>query len=280
MLDFARYETPAVSHRQLGLLCTGCGGFTRKMTACPTRRLECYAAVWITDGAGWLETSATTRRLHIRSGSLFWLFPRITHAYAPDTSGWTEQWVFFEGPLAERFERLGFLCAAQPVQYMEGNRAIETIFTQIHADFAHGGPLTSVLSAALVHRLVLIAYQFSMESQAEHDPVVREIQHSRRMLDDHAFESCNIEELADACHMGYSTFRRHFKDIVGYAPKEYILRVRLRKAKELLAFTQESVTEIAKNVGFADPYYFSRVFHDKEGLSPSLFRAQQRMTPE
>jgi AraC-like DNA-binding protein len=277
MLDFAQYETPAGAHRQLGLLCTGFGRFACKTVACQTRRLECYAAVWISSGSGWLETSATSQRLPIVNGSLFWLFPGVTHTYAPDLRGWTEQWVFFEGPQVESFERLGFLSASQPVQYVENAGVIETIFTQLHADFAHGGPLTSILSAALVYRLVLITYQSAVEAHAEHDPIAREIQHSRRILDNHAFDPCNIAELANTCNMGYSTFRRHFKNITGYSPREYVLRVRLRKAKELLAFTQQSIVEVAKSVGFTDPYYFSRMFHDKEGLSPSLFRAQQRI---
>lgn len=276
MLDMARYETPATAHRQLGLLCTGYGCFARKMERCPPRRLECYAVVWISSGSGWLETEAMPQRIPITSGCLFWLFPHVLHTYAPDADGWTEQWALFEGPLVASFEHLGFLSASQPVHYTGNSAAIEAIFAQFHTDFTNGGPLTGVLSAALVYRLVVIAHQLSIEWQAERDPVAREIQRSRRWLDTHAFELCDVEDLADSCHMGYSTFRRHFKNIIGYSPREYILRVRLSKAKELLAFTQQSVAEVAKSVGFADPYYFSRLFRDREGIPPSLFRVQQR----
>ena len=276
MLNFARYDTPAAAYRQFELLCTGFGCFTRKMVACPARRLDCYAAVWISSGSGWLTTSASAQRLRITSGSLFWLFPGVTHTYMPDQDGWTEQWVLFEGPLAERFEHQGFLSMSQPLQHIESTTAIEDIFTHLRADFEHGGPLTSILSAGLVHRLVLIAHQQNIEAQAEHNPLVGAIQRGKRLLEDHACEASNFAELAKSCNMGYSTFRRNFKAITGYSPKEYVLRVRLRKAKELLAFTQQSITEIAKSAGFSDPYYFSRVFHCKEGVSPSRFRTQQR----
>ncbi len=280
MLDFTRYETPAATHRQLGLLCTGFGGFTRKTVTCPPRRLSGYAAVWVSNGTGWLETSATSQRLQIVSGTLFWLFPNVTHSYAPDSAGWTEQWALFEGSLVTSFERLGFLSSAQPVQHIGSSAAIEAIFAQLYADFNESGPLTGVLSASLIHRLIIVAHQIAVEMQAEYDPVVRAIQRSRKWLDEHAFAICDIEGLAEDCHMGYSTFRRHFKSLVGCSPKEYILRIRLRQAKELLAFTQQSVAEVAKSVGFVDSFYFSRLFHEKEGMSPSLFRAQQRLTPE
>jgi AraC family transcriptional regulator of arabinose operon len=279
MLDMARYETPAAIHRRIGLLCTGYGSFAHKMVSCPLRKLECYAAVWVSSGSGWLETAGTPQRLQITGGSLFWLFPHVAHTYAPDINGWTEQWALFEGPQAETLEQLGFLSPAQPLQYIGASATIEAIFAQLRADFEAGGPLTGVLSAALVHRLIIVAHQLAVELQAEHDPVIREMERSRRWLDEHAFEPCDIEALAATCRMGYSTFRRHFKNIVGCSPKEYVLRVRLRRAKELLAFTQQSIVEVARSVGFGDPYYFSRLFHDKEGLSPSLFRTQQRMSP-
>jgi len=77
------------------------------------------------------------------------------------------------------------------------------------------------------------------------------------------------------CHLGYSTFRRHFKQATGYSPKEYVLRVRLRAAKQLLAFTNQNVADVAAAVGFDDTFYFARLFRTKEGLSPTVFRQQQ-----
>jgi|SRR5579883_2261694 len=275
MLDCARYETPAVAHRQLGLLCTGYGSFARKLSTCPPRRFHYYAAIWISSGSGWLETGATPRRLPIAGGNIFWLFPGVTHAYAPNAEGWTEQWVLFEGHMAEHFERLGFLSASQPVSHITDTRTIDALFAQIRSDFERGGPLTSVMSAGLVHRLVLLAHHEATEIQAVTDPIGRQIHSSKQLLEQHAFEACDLEELARSCHMGYSTFRRHFKEITGYSPKEYVLRIRLHRAKELLAFTEQSITEVARNVGFPNPYYFSRLFHSKEGISPSDFRIQQ-----
>ncbi|MBE3560872.1 MAG: helix-turn-helix transcriptional regulator [Ktedonobacteraceae bacterium] len=276
MLDLARYEMPAALHRRLGLLCTGYGYAAHKLARCPPRTLECYAVVWVSSGSGWLETSATSQRLQIVSGSLFWLFPHVTHTYAPDAAGWTEQWALFEGPQAEIFEQLGFLAPAHPVQYVGASTAIEALFTQLREDFTSGGTFTSVLSATLISRLIIVAHQLAVEQQARHDPAIRKIEQCRRWLDEHACEVGEIETLATNYHMGYSTFRRYFRNITGCSPKEYVLRVRMRKAKELLVFTQQSIVEVARSVGFADPYYFSRLFHEKEGLSPSQFRLQQR----
>lgn len=278
MLDFTRYETPAAVHRQLGLVCTGFGCTAHKVGVCAPRKLGSYAAVWIPAGTGWLETEATSQRLSVKSGSLFWLFPRVTHAYAPGEHGWSERWVIFEGPQAERFEQQGLLSPARPLQYFGASPAIDALFMQLYEDFTERDPLLAVLGAAVVYRLIVVAYQRVLEAETASDPQAHQVWQVRKWLDEHACGQQDIDfaGVAAAHRMGYSTLRRRFKQATGYSPKEYVLRVRLSKAKELLAFTQQRVGEIARSVGFRDPYYFSRLFHQREGLSPELFRMQQR----
>jgi transcriptional regulator GlxA family with amidase domain len=61
-------------------------------------------------------------------------------------------------------------------------------------------------------------------------------------------------------------------------PKAFQLRLRLDRAKELLALTDDGIETIAETVGFADSFYFSRLFHAREGLAPSAFRARNQRT--
>ena len=278
MLDFTRYETPATMHRQLGLCCTGFGCKTHKTDLCSKRKLGSYAVVWVPSGSGWLETSATPQRLPVVDGTLFWLFPDVIHSYAPDATGWVERWAMFEGPQAEMFKQLGFLSPTRPLQYIVPSPVIDALFAQLHSDFSAGGPLLGVLGAASVYRLVVVAHELALAAQNESEPHVHQMQQIRRWLEEHAFDPQEIDFVALAAmyHMGYSTLRRRFKQATGYSLKEYVLRIRLIRAKELLAFTQQRISDIARCVGFADPYYFSRLFHAREGRSPELFRAQQR----
>ncbi len=275
--EFARYETPAATHRALGLCCTGSGFAMRKRYVCGPRTLGCYGAVFVGKGSGWIETAATFGRLPIDGGALFWLFPTIAHTYAPDPSGWVERWVLFEGPLADTFEQLGFISPARPVVRVGEAPEIPSLFAQAHADFTLGSPFSVVLGAAIVHRLIAVAHQLDNAARNEDDAMTRAIRHACIQLEERTLlrQPPDLEALAHECGMGYSTFRRHFKRVTGYGPKEFVLRVRLSKAKELLAFTSQSVADVAVAVGFDDPYYFSRLFHIKEGLSPTLFREQQ-----
>jgi hypothetical protein len=90
-MQILHFETPASTHRELGLDVLGFGAIEAKNESTTARILESYAAVFVHSGTGWLDTAATGR-LPVRAGSLFWLFPGLAHSYAPDTAGWSEQW--------------------------------------------------------------------------------------------------------------------------------------------------------------------------------------------
>ena len=53
---------------------------------------------------------------------------------------------------------------------------------------------------------------------------------------------------------------------------EYLRRVRVQQARVLLEDVDLSIKEIARRVGFEDPFHFSKVFHRIDGLPPSLYR--------
>jgi AraC-like DNA-binding protein len=67
-------------------------------------------------------------------------------------------------------------------------------------------------------------------------------------------------------------FLRLFSTVLGVTPHQYLVRARLRRAARLLIETQQSVTNIALEAGFADLSNFVRTFHRAAGVSPGHFR--------
>lgn len=67
-------------------------------------------------------------------------------------------------------------------------------------------------------------------------------------------------------------FQRYYKT----TPKQYILDMRLGKARQLLVETALSVTQIARECGFSTPYHFCRCFKDKVGLPPTEYARENR----
>lgn len=80
------------------------------------------------------------------------------------------------------------------------------------------------------------------------------------------------KDIASAVGLSENYLSQIFHQEIGISPWDYLLRYRVQRAQELLAATEQSVTEIATRVGFNDPAYFSRVFRKIAGQSPQEFR--------
>ncbi len=82
----------------------------------------------------------------------------------------------------------------------------------------------------------------------------------------------SLPELTKLTAMSVSTLNRTFKEATGYSPIEYHLRIRIKKAGEILCSSDLNITEVAYRTGFEDSNYFTRQFKKIAGISPSEFR--------
>lgn len=85
-------------------------------------------------------------------------------------------------------------------------------------------------------------------------------------------QKLSIEQLANRAGFSSEHFSRTFKKITGLSPSTYMLTMKVAAAAEKLLITDSSITQIAESVGFTDLNYFSRVFKQETGKTPSDFR--------
>jgi signal transduction histidine kinase/DNA-binding LacI/PurR family transcriptional regulator/AraC-like DNA-binding protein len=83
-------------------------------------------------------------------------------------------------------------------------------------------------------------------------------------------------QIAEAVNASEDYLSRVFRQELGIAPWEYLTRLRIERAKELLAAGTDSVSSIGARVGFPDQAYFSRVFKKVTGLGPQAYRDSPR----
>jgi LacI family transcriptional regulator len=97
-----------------------------------------------------------------------------------------------------------------------------------------------------------------------------------RHIDEHACAGVSVDQLVDIVGVSRRSFETWFRRDVGRSPAQEVRRVRLEKAKELLAASDLSVTRVAARVGFQDASAFSKFFRNGTGLSPRGFRGKRR----
>ncbi|OXS54023.1 hypothetical protein B1A99_27705 [Cohnella sp. CIP 111063] len=85
----------------------------------------------------------------------------------------------------------------------------------------------------------------------------------------HLGEKMTRDQLAEMAGLTPEHFSRIFKKHTGQSPVDYLIRIRVERAEELLRSTPLAIKEVAKQVGIEDPYYFSRVFKRVTGAAPS-----------
>lgn len=87
----------------------------------------------------------------------------------------------------------------------------------------------------------------------------------------------DIDEICAAVHISKYYFCRRFKQETGMTVMEYILKMRIVMAKEMLVKEKCSVTEVASRCGFSSLSYFSRVFKENVGMSPYAYRKSGKL---
>ncbi len=83
-----------------------------------------------------------------------------------------------------------------------------------------------------------------------------------------------MEVICKKMHLSYAQLYRKIKALTGQSPTIFIRKIRLEKALNLLQNTNLNISEIAYKTGFSDPNYFSRVFAEAFGVSPSTIRSK------
>jgi AraC-like DNA-binding protein/mannose-6-phosphate isomerase-like protein (cupin superfamily) len=96
----------------------------------------------------------------------------------------------------------------------------------------------------------------------------------------HYREHITLEQLAEIAGLSPSHYSRLFKKYAGHSPIDYLLHLRMDRAKELLVLSDYRLKAIAESIGYTDELYFSRMFKKIVGLSPTEFAKKYRANPQ
>ncbi len=237
----------------------------------PHWSLLTYGVIWITDGKGSFE-SGCTPRMECGKGNMFFLCPHVWQAYGPPPGQtWSEQFIIFSGPTATTLQAAGCISPEKPLWTPDYDPSCDFDEALLAVD---RGDLHVV-----VEKLLFILSRCTLPSQAIGDQaLIPELAAIAEVVSMDPGQEWNFHDLAAEHGLGYHAFRKQFRQQLGCAPTEFLLRKRVQLACDLL-LQGLRVGEVAGLVGMPNPYYFSRQFKKVVGMPPRSFVAKFRASP-
>lgn len=236
------------------------------------RILEEYQLIYITKGQGVFESESFKRSV-VKAGTIIILFPNERHRYKPDShTGWDEYWVGVKGNIIDNLVTSGHLKPENPCLHIGFNESVLNIYNCIIDNTKNEKPGYQPLISGAVFHLIGSCHAAIKQSVAENREESVIIDKSRLLFRANISNPYSAEQAAHELNVGYSWFRKLFKDYTGLSPGQYYLQLKIEKAKDLLCNSNLPIKEISVELNFDSSFYFSRIFRDKTGLRPTEYR--------
>ena len=241
-----------------------------------------YLFHYVISGQGYLDSDdsgGVTRKYAPKAGEGFLICPGQVATYAAHkTDPWKYVWLEFDGLRTAEYMGNAGLGPSQPIyrplSEAQGDTVRDTmLYIADHSDAS---------ALHLVGHLCLFVDGLIQTSSTRKELCggqLRDfyIQEAITFMEHNYHRELTVEELADVCKLNRSYFSKIFKDNIGCPPQEFLIRLRLSKAADLMKDTGESIGAIAAQCGYPNQLHFSRAFHKRYGLSPREWRTQNQV---
>lgn len=221
-------------------------------------------------GAGTVRMAGESHQL--TPGAVITIPPYAPHEYqASFTDPWTIWWMHVRG--TDVAELTGpMLGIPQPVTRLRAVEGVIALFDELVGLLERRLSPVQLLAAACVAWQLLTRIVADSILPAEGSPMER----AMRFLEARIDSNIQISELAAMVGLSPSHLSALFRRATGGGPAAFHTSLKMARARNLLDTTTMPVSEVAADVGYTDPLYFSRHFRRLHGVNPTQYRAQHK----
>lgn len=235
----------------------------------PQGRVD-YQLIYVSHGTAYFTVDGT--EYEAKEGCLFFFRPHEPQKYHYLCSTHTQAyWIHFTGAdIAEVLDGFEF----PPVMELSScfYEELETLYKKIMVELQLRREGFIPMTTLLFRQLLLLIHRNQKELAGNRTSGNDLILSVMEYMHAHYRERITVEVLAGQCNLSPYRFIHNFKQFTGKSPIDYLIQIRINKAKELLIDSHLPVSEIAEITGYENPLYFSRLFHKNTGVPPTAYR--------
>ncbi len=223
-------------------------------------------------------------KLHqLKKGQGFLIFPgKVTYYQADRVNPWSYLWVGFHGLKAELYMQNCGLTEDNPVFALKNSRKIVKCLQNM-IEAKKSGSLKEARLTGLLY--LFISYLIEELSTEQHKNEKKSVgqEHISKAIDfisKNFSRKISVSDISDFLGLHRSYLYTIFKNKLDMSPQDYLIKYRINRACRLMENHQLTIGDIARSVGYRDPFVFSRIFKKKMGISPSKYRNSRRLFKE
>ena len=268
-------STLAVEDESKPLIVTSCGNYKAKnraevRTSRPKGRKD-YQLLYIAAGQGHFFINGQERV--VSAGNIIVYLPGQPQEYVYFKDDKTDvYWVHFTGSDVEKIIDYYNIRLSENIIYIGTSPDYQWLFGQIIQEMQLCRPRFEELISLLLRNIFILISRNLIGANRADNSLENEVELAMHYFRENYRVEINVEDYALSRGMSASNFYRIFKQISGSTPLQFILKLRLSNAQNLLENSNLTIAEIASAVGYENPLYFSRLFHKHIGVSPYEYR--------
>lgn len=236
--------------------------------------LASYLFFVVVSGSGSLDYNGKTYAL--AAGDCVFLDCHNAYSHHTEQHLWQLKWVHFYGPNMNSIYEKYLERGGHPVFHPDSVASYISLLDGIYSisnseDYVKDMQLNEKLSVLLTQ---LMRESWNPESARRTRSKKQDLLLVKEYLDSHFSQKISLDELSEQFFINKFYLTRSFKEQFGVTPGNYLLGLRVTRAKQLLRFTDSSLDAISASCGMGDAAYFSRMFKKVEGITPGEYRRQ------
>ncbi|HHY64839.1 MAG TPA: AraC family transcriptional regulator [Clostridiaceae bacterium] len=210
----------------------------------------------------------------LEAGHGFLICPgQIVYYKADDNNPWTYYWVGFHGLKAEQVLKKAGLSKDKLIFSMTESDNLIPSLSDLINEARHN--VSDLMLTGLLYRFLAYLVNRSENKTQAGDRVIdttRYVSKAVEYIEKNFSGELTVQSVADYLKIDRSYLSTLFSKHLGTTPRDFIIKYRMDKACELLKNPQLSVSDVARSVGYEDPFQFSKTFKSRTGQSPLYFR--------